>query len=243
MINLFAATGHNNYAKSSRLYLQLMYELPSSHPWLYQQFLNGHHAVRRSERFWAGLSTDLAIEQILMRTIKTRGGLTQGRSFTESVRILRVYTIHKCASIHNNAMSEITQHNLATSEQHVDMGQTKMQRDHLDLAQLTSWLDIHNPFSREDPKLRSLASGLTSNEQDGVNCDRVEEFGEMIQKKMDHNLFSEITLKRSEQIKNLGTLADGIKIENESVQIDPMLLFSRLVIQVERSQCMKDYFA
>ena len=31
MLNLFAATGHNNYAKSSRLYLQLMNDLPKSH--------------------------------------------------------------------------------------------------------------------------------------------------------------------------------------------------------------------
>ena len=47
MINLFAATGHINYAKSSRLYLQLMYELPTDHPWLYHCFVEqGFHAVR-----------------------------------------------------------------------------------------------------------------------------------------------------------------------------------------------------
>ena len=32
MLNLFAATGHFNYAKSARLYLQLMKDLPESHP-------------------------------------------------------------------------------------------------------------------------------------------------------------------------------------------------------------------
>ena len=37
--NLFAATGHNNYAKSARLYLQMMYELPTKHPWLYKKFM------------------------------------------------------------------------------------------------------------------------------------------------------------------------------------------------------------
>ena len=36
MLNLFAATGHIDYAKSSRLYLQLMMQLPSDYPWLYQ---------------------------------------------------------------------------------------------------------------------------------------------------------------------------------------------------------------
>ena len=35
MLNLFAATGHINYAKSSRLYLQLMMQLPSDYPWVY----------------------------------------------------------------------------------------------------------------------------------------------------------------------------------------------------------------
>ena len=47
MINLFAATGHINYAKSSRLYLQLMYQLPTEHPWLYRCFIEqGFHVVR-----------------------------------------------------------------------------------------------------------------------------------------------------------------------------------------------------
>ena len=53
MINLFAATGHINYAKSSRLYLQLMQQLPNDHPWLYQCFNDqGFHVVRRSNRYW-----------------------------------------------------------------------------------------------------------------------------------------------------------------------------------------------
>ena len=38
VINLFAATGHVHYAKSSRLYLQIMLELPKDHPWLYRCF-------------------------------------------------------------------------------------------------------------------------------------------------------------------------------------------------------------
>jgi hypothetical protein len=51
MLNLFAATGHINYAKSSRLYLQQMLELPTNYPRLYNCFVHGNHAVRRSERY------------------------------------------------------------------------------------------------------------------------------------------------------------------------------------------------
>ena len=71
MINLFAASGHINYAKSARLYLQLMVELPTSHPWLYNKLSSeGHYFIRRTEKFWSGLWPDLVIEQVLMRLIK-----------------------------------------------------------------------------------------------------------------------------------------------------------------------------
>ena len=83
MLNLFAATGHFSYVKSARLYLQLMLELPQKHPWLYNQFSeHWFHSVHRSDRYWVGLSTDLIIEQVIMRSIKSRGGLTRGRRFT-----------------------------------------------------------------------------------------------------------------------------------------------------------------
>ena len=101
MLNLFAATGHLNYAKCARLYVQMMTELPNSHPWLYSQFSDhGFHSVRRSDRYWAGLLTDLAIEQVLMRSLKSRGGLTHGRGFPENVRLSWIYTMHQCASVH-----------------------------------------------------------------------------------------------------------------------------------------------
>ena len=65
MLNLFASAGRVNYAKSARIYLQSMDELPASYPWLDDRFEEkGLHAIRRSERFWAGLSSDLVIEQV-----------------------------------------------------------------------------------------------------------------------------------------------------------------------------------
>ena len=41
MLNLFSATGHNNYAKSCRLYLQSLSDLEQNHPEIYQRFLEG----------------------------------------------------------------------------------------------------------------------------------------------------------------------------------------------------------
>ena len=46
MLNLFASTGHRNYAKSACLYVQEMKKLPPTNPWLYAQFVNEQHTVK-----------------------------------------------------------------------------------------------------------------------------------------------------------------------------------------------------
>ena len=45
ILNLFAATGHINYAKSAKLYLQKMADLETEYPWLYQQFKTKYSIV------------------------------------------------------------------------------------------------------------------------------------------------------------------------------------------------------
>ena len=55
---------------------------------VHRKFEAGVHVVRRSNRLWAGLSTDLVIEQVLMRSLKASGGLTRGRGMTERQRVI-----------------------------------------------------------------------------------------------------------------------------------------------------------
>ena len=87
MLNLYAAKRHFNYAKSTRLYLQTMLRLEYDSPWLHRQFKeNGFHCVRRSDKYCAGLWADLTIEQTMMHSIKSLGGLTRGRGMNEAVR-------------------------------------------------------------------------------------------------------------------------------------------------------------
>ncbi len=75
MLPYYAAAGHNNYMKSAYLYIQNMLELKNSHPQIDKLFRSGFHVIRRSDRFWAGLSTDLVIEQEFMRNMKVAGNL------------------------------------------------------------------------------------------------------------------------------------------------------------------------
>lgn len=98
MLNLFAANGCINYAKSARLYIKQMRELQETHPWLFEKFTEVYHAVRRSDQFWSRLWSGLVIEQTLMRFINTRGGLTRGRGISEAVRHLWVLSLNDCSN-------------------------------------------------------------------------------------------------------------------------------------------------
>ena len=57
-----------------------MFKLEQKNPEVSQWFITSYHVARRRDRYWAGLFTDLIIEQILMRNMKSVGGLTHGRA-------------------------------------------------------------------------------------------------------------------------------------------------------------------
>ena len=161
MLNLFAATGHINYARSARLCVQQMRKLPQTHPWLHSQFLNGFHTVHRTSKNWTGIWTDLAIEQTLMRSIKSSGGLTGSRGMTESVRHTWVLSLGEVAMVHD-AMLTLTGAATKTSEQHQDMGKSRTKQDFHDCLRFLDWLAVRNPFLVSDSNLHSLSTGLVS---------------------------------------------------------------------------------
>lgn len=78
MLPYLAASGQNLHVKSARLFLQQMSNLKTQHPNVQTRFEEGFHVVQRSDRLWIGLSSDLIIEQVLMRSLKTNGGSHEG---------------------------------------------------------------------------------------------------------------------------------------------------------------------
>ena len=186
-----------------------MRELPTDHPWLYQCFIKqGFHAVRRSSRYWAGLWTDLIIEQVMMRSIKSHGGLTRGRGVIETIRLQWIYSLHKCAGVHD-AITMITNLKHKTSEQHVELGISRSKRDFEDRNRIQEWFNQHEPFDLSENRLRSLSSGLTATDGDGVNCDKTEEVGSKIQGQLDNVCVIEASIKRREQVLSLDHLYPG----------------------------------
>ena len=160
---------------------------------------------------------------------------------TETVLLQWIYSLHKCAGVHD-AMTTITNLKHKTSEQHVELGISRSKHDFEDLNRIQEWFNQHEPFDLSENRLRSLSSGLTATDSDGVNCDKTEEVGSKIQRQLDNVCVIDASIKRREQVRSLDHLYPGVKIDKKKVTINPTLLFSRLIAIVQREEDMVPFF-
>ena len=183
-----------------------MNQLPNRHPELSLTFEQGSHVIRRSNQFWAGLSSDLVIEQILMRSLNTSGGLTRGTGMTEEQRSLWTMST-PITSQYNHAMQEFNELSYTTSEHHKEATQARIQRDSSDLEKLKTSLAVYSPFS-QDPTLRNIVNGVVA---DGdVNVHEFESVGRnIIDKIIGQSVFS-IAFKRKDKAKTLANISSGL---------------------------------
>lgn len=229
MLNLLASTGHHNYAKSCRLYLQSVNKLKTEHPVVYQQFVAGNHTVRQTETNWSAVWTDLSIEQILMKSLKGRGGVI-GKGMSENVLNVWTKTMHRCAEI-SDAMDELIL-NPESNDKHKELLPGRIKRDDIDFSKIQAWFIEHNPFTCGD-KLVCLDSGLVD-ENNLVSCDRAEEKGASIHQSLTGNTYASCSIKRNTKMINLQSLYSSVVIDKDVITIDPLTLFLRLAVVFDR---------
>ncbi len=198
-----------------------MATLEDDFPEVYAHFEKGHHVLRRSDRFWAGLSTDLVIEQSLMRSLKTSGGLSRGRGFTEAQRLTWLMSRPVCLSV-NSAMQELESVTYVSSEQHKEASRPRVKRDGEDVELILTFLRERSPFDGTIP-LRNIATGLVAS--DSVNCYNARNVGIDILNKMKGKSVVEYTFRKKDRVVNMNR--NTIKVANSDINIDPQLLFQR----------------
>lgn len=228
MIPYFHASGHFPYAKSCQLYVQDMENLSSTlTPEQYLKFTtSGYFTMKRSDRFWSGVWSDMTIETTLMRSFKSRGGITGGRGVSHSVLskwLVGMNATHEiCASLEEFCGVLFT-----SSEQHKDFGQARRSRDTADIAKLSQWFDSYPPFPQTS-EIISIASGVVGDAT--INCYDALRIGKEAMNKIVGLPFSSIKLSRKDRALPLSSVSSSIKIHDEKVAVDPTLLFQRMCI-------------
>ena len=241
MLNLLASTGHFHYAEKSLFYLQQMLELPKDHPEIYNSFKDhGYHAICSSERYWADLWSELVIEQVRMRSIKSRSGLTKGRGLSEGICHQWVHTAHYCTVIHQT-MSSVTKIVSKGSKQHEDLDKWRICRDSIDLATIQDWSLENNPFDKWITEFMSLSTGICDNGT--VTCDKMEQIRKKIPEDLNDICFHEVRIKRSLKVNNFVSMYNSVKVDNKkAINIKPTTLYLRLIAIAKRTSNIEDYF-
>lgn len=242
MLPHFHAAGHLAYAKSAHLYLQQMMKLETRMtPEEYHKFTNeGYFTIRRTNKLWAGIWSDMTIEQTLMRSMKTSGGLTHGRGVTDSVLSQWVLGMPICAEVCDN-IEAFCGVSFSTSEQHVELRDSRQSRDISDTTTFIKWIMMHEPFSAARSELISLSTGIVAD--DSINCASAVECGMAALKRMVGKSFEDIHLKRSDKVLSLATMNSAVKVNDDVVVVDTMQLFNRIICTVksdeELANCLK----
>ncbi|MCG8032823.1 MAG: hypothetical protein JAZ03_11700 [Candidatus Thiodiazotropha taylori] len=127
-------------------------------------------------------------------------------------------------------MQELTGIKYETSEQHKEMSNARQVRDVKDTLRLLGYLQDRKPFS-SDQTLRSVTNGVVA--EASVNVDRSHSVGTEILESMVGKDVQDYVFKKSKQAITLGARS-SIQISDESVQVDPQLLFQGLVTAGDR---------
>ena len=105
-----------------------MTDLRTDQPNVHRAFTSGFHVARRSDRFWAGLSIALVIEQVLMGSLHTGECLARWRGLMEQQRLIWQLSMPACAET-NPIMQELTPVQFISEEQNKDMSKARKIRD------------------------------------------------------------------------------------------------------------------
>ena len=78
----------------------------------------------------------------------------------------------------------------------------------------------------------ALDSGMIANED--VNCDKAKAIGMAIKEKLNNVSLYAASIKRSDQAVTLNSLKPTLRIADDKMVIDPLILFSRLTVLIKR---------
>jgi hypothetical protein len=123
----------------------------------------------------------------------------------------------------------------ASESEHVDMSKARVHRDIKDVAKLVDWFTSFDPFGQPDYQLRSLSSGVTAVDGDGINCDSIEQVGATIHQVLDGVAFTDAVLRKKNQVKTLVHLQKGVVVNNKKLFVHSTQLFDRLLILADRN--------
>ncbi|XP_030848031.1 uncharacterized protein LOC115918836 [Strongylocentrotus purpuratus] len=159
------AYDRTNYARYLPVYWIEMSQLPTTHPYIYNELMKGHFGVQRQDSHgFAQVACDMTIEQTVNRDTKTSGGV-KGFSNNQGATNRWVRGHHERALI--TRQCEVMAGKGEKSSKRVDLTKSRMTRDQQDVANIMSTINsMTNPFvvdrETDADDLVHLSSGIVA---------------------------------------------------------------------------------
>ena len=182
MLPYYIAAGHHQYAKGTRMSLQLFDAWSQQCPDLMDEvFGKGHHTVRYSSKNMSGTGSDMSIEESVMREAKTSDGIGHGTLCQEDALGSRLpfILIEHISKVSEDYAGLIRRQTDSSSYKHPDTAFATKTRKSLAVETIIDFLEENNPFDSQIDKcdLISLGTGLTDRTGES-NSETAKKFGE-----------------------------------------------------------------
>ena len=225
MLPYLAASGHNNYTKSLMLFLNKMDKFEQTNPSIYNKFVEGLFVLRRTDSCWAGVYSDLYIEQVLMSGLKSVGGLTRGCGFEETTSLTWLLSMPACGDVTQavHEVSDVTQ----VSDIHKDCTKARMERDAADTQSIIDFFAERKPFAQTTQHLHSLSTGIVADKK--TNVLHAQAIGATIITSMEGKSVKDYKFAKKDQVKTLASSTYSC-VKGHKVEINPQQLFQRLIV-------------
>ncbi|KAJ8886949.1 hypothetical protein PR048_013163 [Dryococelus australis] len=181
-------------------------------------------------RVWS----DMAIEQTLMFVMKSKGGQTRGIGLSDSV--LWVGGAHTATAIFLSLEVFAGVH-FTSGEQHVDFRASRINRNYYNRGKLTQWLADHTHFPVRDYTMSLLTRVIGKS---NINCHKTKKIGSCTTGTFVGTNFADIKQSKTNSVVPLAAMSNTIKVNNETLVVDPLMIFQRTLINKERDEDVAD---
>ncbi|XP_057656427.1 uncharacterized protein LOC130893976 [Diorhabda carinulata] len=176
----------------------------------------------------------MTIEQSLMRIMKIAGGLTHGRGVSESILSRWTKGMTSFQNI-GEEMEKMCGVAFTSSEQHVEMRESRIKRDTSDSKKLMDWFTQHQPFPKVADIL-CLTTGVVGDST--INCHMAKEIGLLSIDRIVGGDFETVKFYRKDRVLPLATMKNAIKISDETI---PTTIFQRITIAKQFDEELEEF--
>ena len=232
LLPFVSAAGHIQYAKAIRIYLK---DCDNICDCLKKAFEKGYFTIRRNPNLpnWCGSFTDVTIEQTLMRSGKTAGGMI-GFTNKESAKAKWLLS-HHIVSSYTDSLRTLTNVQTGTSsEQHRELNLSRIKKDQEHFEKLSNFFTEYNPFTIEQvDNLVNIFSGVVARKE--VNVHNALALGWAIQDKFTNNSVYDMKVSKKDTATTFSVMRKPLKVNGENLYMSSTQVQQR-IIAVAHSQ-------